>query len=64
MLISLHNTFTNFADWGKSDNTWTNKLWLTKHHLEKYEKDKDEFLYEWKKIKQKSTLSGAPLLKT
>jgi hypothetical protein len=51
MLISLHNTFINFADWGKSDNTWSNKLWLTKHHLEKYEKDKDEFLYEWKKIR-------------
>ena len=51
MLISLHNTFINFADWGKSDNTWSNKLWLTRHHVEKYEKDKTDFEYEWKKVK-------------
>jgi hypothetical protein len=51
MLISLHNTFINFADWGKNDKTWSDKLWLTRDYLKDYQKKKNDFEYEWKKIK-------------
>lgn len=51
MTCRAHDIFLPFANWGKADWNWIQKLWLMRNAQKGYEEDKTRFLYELKKIK-------------
>jgi len=50
-ICRLHDIFLPFANWGKAEWNWDQKLWLVRNAQKGYEEDKVRFLHERKKIK-------------
>ena len=51
MTCRAHDIFLPFANYGKANWNWDQKLWLMRNAQEGYEEDKTRFLHERKKIK-------------
>ena len=50
MRAHFYNVFIPFATWGVNERTWDNKLWLMNDYLKRFEEERQDFLYELKKL--------------
>lgn len=53
MALQCHNAFLPFATWDThSSRTWQQKLWLIRYSVKNYKAEKQDFNYEWKKVRR------------